>query len=230
MIDDPAKDEKATQLVRAANETKTQALALLVRTPREYEQVSEFRKNVKAKFNEIEGYRIYLKEPYIEGGRRVDEFFKPALTSLKEAEDAAKSRLLGYEAEQKRAAAEEHEAAAELQRKADEARQAGDLAQFVTLRNQADKIMEKSETKAENIESKAGQIVAPKVEAYIPPVVGQYTKTVWKARVVDKKALPEEYKIVDHAMLDKSAQATKGQVPIPGVEFYSEQVMAGRAK
>src|SRR3990167_2919970 len=101
-MNDLEHNEKAAHLAQVANETKAKALTLLVRTPREYEQVSEFRKNVKAKFNKIEGYRIYLKEPYIEGGRRVDEFFKPALTSLKEAEDAAKSRLLGYEAEQKR--------------------------------------------------------------------------------------------------------------------------------
>jgi uncharacterized membrane protein YqiK len=256
MLTDPTTDEKATHLIQVATETKSQALALQVRTPREYEQVSEFRKAVKAKFNEIEGYRTYLKEPYLEGGRRVDEFFKPALTSLKESEDAIKTRLLGYEAEQRRIAAEEQrkldekarkerealeakareerrkadEAAAELRRQEEEARKANDLARAVTLRNQADKVQEKAEAKALNIESKAEQVQAVKVEAYIPPVAGQYSKTVWKARVLDKKSVPDEYKVVDQAMLDKMAQATKGQVPIAGVEFYSEQVMSGRAK
>lgn len=248
-------DEKATQLIKVANDTKSQAIALQVRTPREYEQVSEFRKAVKAKYNEIEGYRTYLKEPYLEGGRRVDEFFKPALGSLKEAEDTAKQRLLGYEAEQRRIAAEEQRKleekarkerealeakaraerekadreAAELKRKADEARAKNDLAEAVRLRNQADKIVEKSEVKAEAALSKASQVVAPKVEAYIPPVAGQYSKTVWKARIIDAKQVPEEYKIVDQSMLDKLAQATKGKVLVPGVEFYPEQKMAGRA-
>lgn len=255
MLPDPNTDEKATQLVVAANEVKTRALATQVRTPYEYEQVSEFRKTVKAKFNEIEGHRTYLKQPYLEGGRRIDEFFKPALAALKEAEDLAKNRLLGYEAEQRRIAAEEQRRleekarkerealeakaraerekadreAAELKRKEDEARAAGDLAQAVQLRHQANKIVEKSEIKAEAIQSKAAQVVVPKVEAYIPPVQGQYSKTVWRARVVDKKLVPEEYKIVDQAMLDKMAQATKGQVPIAGVEFFSEQRMAGRS-
>ena len=256
MLPDPAQDEKATHLVQVAAETRQQALALQVRTPREYEQVSDFRKSVKARFNEIEGYRTYLKEPYLEGGRRVDEFFKPPLQALKEAEDKAKTVLLGYEAEQRHIAAEEQRKleaearkkrealeakaraerekadaeAAELKRKANEARAANDLAESVRLRNQADKIVEKSEAKASNIESKAEQIVAQKVEAYIPPVQGQYSRTVWKARIVDKKAVPEEYKIVDQSMLDKVAQAGKGQIPIAGVEFYSEQVMAGRAR
>ena len=44
-----SKDNKATALVAMATETRQQALALQVRTPREYEQVSEFRRGVKAK-------------------------------------------------------------------------------------------------------------------------------------------------------------------------------------
>ena len=255
MIEDISQDAKATALVQAANETKVQALTLLVRSPHEYEQVSGFLSQVKAKTNEIEGHRKYLKEPFLEGGRRVDEFFRAPLQFLKEAEHAAKSRLLNYEAEQRRIAAEEQRrleeearkkreafeakarkeredadaVAGEMQRKADEARAAGDLAESVRLRNQADKVVEKSEAKAEAIQSKAEQVVAPKVEAYIPPVVGQFSKTVWKARVLDQKAVPEEYKVVDVAMLDKLAQATKGKVPVAGVEFYSEQIMSARA-
>ena len=255
MIEDISQDAKATALVQAANETKVQALTLLVRSPHEYEQVSGFLSQVKAKTNEIEGHLKYLKEPFLEGGRRVDEFFRAPLQFLKEAEHAAKSRLLNYEAEQRRIAAEEQRrleeearkkreafeakarkeredadaVAGEMQRKADEARAAGDLAESVRLRNQADKVVEKSEAKAEAIQSKAEQVVAPKVEAYIPPVVGQFSKTVWKARVLDQKAVPEEYKVVDVAMLDKLAQATKGKVPVAGVEFYSEQIMSARA-
>ena len=255
-MNDLEHNEKAAHLAQVANETKAKALTLLVRTPREFEQVSEFRKNVKAKFNEIEGYRIHLKEPFLLGCRRIDDFFKPALQSLKDAEDNTKHLLVGYEDQQRREAAEQQRKldeearkkrealeakarvereeadrkAAELRRQEEEARKANDLAKAVMLRNQADKVQEKAEIKAANIESKAEQVQAVKVEAYIPPVVGQYTKTVWKARVTDKQIVPDEYKVVDQAMLDKMAQATKGQVPIAGVEFYSETVMVGRAK
>ena len=250
------KDQKALALAQVADETKTQALTLLVRSPHEYEQVSGFLSQVKARANEIEGHRKYLKEPFLEGGRRVDEFFRAPLLRLKEAETEAKGKLLGYEAEQRRIAAEEQRKleekarkerealeakaraerekadaeARDIQRKADEARAAGDLAESVRLRNQADKVVEKSEAKAEAIQSKASAVVAPRVEAYIPPVVGQSSRTVWKSRVVDAKLVPDEYKVVDVAMLDKLAQATKGKVPVPGVEFYSEQIMSARAK
>ena len=255
MLEEIEKDEKATQLVRAASETKQQALSLLVRTPREYEQVSEFVSQVKAKQKEIDGYRTYLKEPYLEGGRRVDEFFKPPLNFLKEAEAAAKTKLLGYQEEQRRIAAEEQKKleekarkerealeakarqereradaeAAEIKRKADEARQSGDLAQAVTLQHQATKLVEKSEAKAETLLSKASSVVAPKVEAYIPPVVGQSSRTIWKARVVDAALVPREYLVVNEKMLDQVAGATKGKLTVPGVEFFSEQIMSARA-
>ena len=256
MLEDISQDAKAAALVQIANETKTQALTLLVRSPHEYQQVSGFLSQIKTKFNEIEGHRKHLKEPFIEGGRRVDEFFRAPLQFLKDAETAAKQKLIGYETEQRRVAAEEQRKldekarkerealeakaraerekadaeAREIQRRADEARAAGDLAESVRLRNQADKIVEKSENKAEAIQNKAAAVVAPRVEAYIPPVVGQSSRAVWRVRVLDAKAVPDDYKVVDIAMLDKFAQATKGKVAVPGVEFYPEQVMSARAK
>lgn len=256
MIEDIGQDVKAAQLVQVATQTKDQALTLLVRSPHEYEKVSGFLSQIKTKFNEIEGHRKYLKEPFLEGGKRVDEFFRAPLQFLKDAETTAKQKLLGYEAEQRRIAAEEQRKleekarkerealeakarkereeadakAREIERQAAEARATGDLAASVALLNQASKIVEKSEAKAEAIQSKAAHVIAPKVEAYIPPVVGQFSKTVWKARVLDAKQVPDEYKIVDTAMLDKFAQATKGKVSVPGVEFCSEQVMSARSK
>ena len=250
------KDQKAAALVQVANETRSQSLALQVRTPYEYEQVSGFLSQIKTKFNEIEGHRKHLKEPFIEGGRRVDEFFRAPLQFLKEAESTAKQKLLGYESEQRRIAAEEQRKleekarkerealeakakaerekadaeAREIQRQADEAREAGDLAAAATLRHKAIVIVEKSEVKAVAALDKAAQVVAPRVEAYIPPVVGQSSRTAWKGRVVNKVLLPDDYKIIDQAMIDKMAQASKGQIPIPGVEFYSEQIMSARSK
>lgn len=255
MIEDIGKDEKATALAKAASATNEQALALLVRSPHEYEQASAFLSNIKAKFKEIDGYRTYLKEPYLEGGRRVDEFFRSPLQFLKTAEAEAKSKLLGYEQEQRRVAAEEQRKleekarkerealeekarkerekseaeVAEIIRKANEARKAGDLAAAVTLQHQANKNIEKSEIKAEAALSKAAQIVAPTVNAYIPPIAGQSTKTVWKAKVIDAKSVPDEYKIVNEKMLDQVANATKGKLQVLGVEFYEERIMSARA-
>ena len=255
-MQDISQDEKAAQLAQVATQTKDQALTLLVRTPHEYEQVSTFLSQIKAKHNEIEGHRQHLKEPFLIGGRRVDEFFRAPLQFLKDAETTAKQKLLGYESEQRRIAAEEQRRleekarrerealeakarkereeadrkAAEARQKAEEARAAGDLHQAVVLENQATKIEEKSEVKATAAEIKAAQVVAPKVEAYIPPVVGQSSRTIWKARVVDAAQIPREYMVPNEKMLNDVAGATKGKLAVPGVEFYSEQVMSARSK
>jgi len=256
MLPDLIPDEKAKRLIVIAQDFNAKFPTLIVRTPHEFEQVSKFRADAKAHWNLLETKRKEDKEEYLEGGRKVDAFYAAALKFCKEAEDNAKRLLVGYEDQQRREAAEQQRKldeearkkrealetkaraereeadrkAAELRRQEEEARKANDLARAVMLRNQADKVQEKAEAKAQNIESKAEQVQAAKVEAYIPPVAGQYTKTVWKARVTDKKAVPDEYKVIDTAMLDKMAQATKGQIPIAGVEFYSETVMVGRAK
>ncbi len=255
-MQDISQDEKAIQLAQVATQTKDQALTLLVRTPHEYEQVSGFLSQIKARHNDIEGHRKYLKEPFLEGGRRVDEFFRAPLQFLKDAETTAKQKLLGYEAEQRRIAAEEQRKleekarrerealeakarkereeadrkAADARQKAEEARAAGDLHQAVVLENQATKIEEKSEIKATAAEIKAAQVVAPKVEAYIPPVVGQSSRTIWKARVVDAAQIPREYMVPNEKMLNDVAGATKGKLSVPGVEFYPEQVMSARSK
>lgn len=252
---DPAIDEKATQLARFASDTKIHALAMIVRTPREYEQVSAFLSQIKGKQKEIDGHRAYLKEPFLLGCRRVDEFFRAPLQFLKEAETEAKKKLLGYESEQKQIAAEEQRKleekarkerealeakartarekadreAAELRHKAEEARADNDIAASVLLASQANKIEEKSEAKAVAAEFKAAQIVAPKVEAYIPPVVGQYTKTVWKTRILDVMLIPRGYLIPNEILISKFVQATKGAIPIPGIEIYSEETLAARS-
>ena len=255
-MDDLAKDEKATALVQVANAANAQALAVLVRSPHEYEQVSELLSKIKGKYKEIEGYRVYLKDDFLKGCRKIDDFFRLPLKYLEDAEDTVKGKLNAYQNEQRRIAAEEQHRleekarkerealeakakaerekadaeAAEIKRKADAAREAGDLATAATLRHQANKIVEKSEVKAVAALDKAAQIVAPQIVAYIPPVVGQSSRTVWKARVINKIALPEDYKIADTAMLDKFAQATQGRVAVSGVEFHSEQIMSARAK
>lgn len=63
----------------------------------------------------------------------------------------------------------------------------------------------------------------------MPVVQGISTRTLWRARVIDAKLVPDEYKIVNDKMLQDIAKATKGKVAVPGVEFYSEQILAQRA-
>ena len=249
-------DDKGKQLVSAAEALHGQIAALQARTPFEYEKVAQFVKDAKGQFNTLEGHRKYLKEPYLEGGRRVDEFFAKPLQFAKAAEDAGKRVLLGYEQEQRRIADEENRKlqekaskerealeakaraereeadrkAKELERKAAEARAAGDAAAAVTLTHKANQVLDKADAKAESIQIKAAQVVAPKVAAYIPPIVGQSTKTIWRARVVDASLVPRDYLVVDESLLANYAKAMKDKAKVPGVEFYPEDIKSSSSR
>ena len=63
--------------------------------------------------------------------------------------------------------------------------------------------------------------VKVKVEKAEAPT-GQISKTLWRAEVVDKALVPEEYKIVNQSALDSLAVALKDKAKVPGVRFYSK--------
>lgn len=248
-------DQQAVALATEAQSIKNRSVSVVVRSPREYELVAAERGKIKAKYKEIEARRVDLKAPALETCRRIDEFFREPLQFLKDADKTIEKAMLGYQEEERRAAAEEQRkreeearkqreeiaakaraereaadrAAAELRRKEEEARKAGDLATAVTMRNQADRLVETSEEKAQEIEAKASTVVAERVVAEVPVVQGLSTRTIWRARIVDPKLVPDAYKIVNEKMIQELAKTTKGTVPIPGVEFYPDQIIAQRA-
>ena len=61
------------------------------------------------------------------------------------------------------------------------------------------------------------------VPSNVPKVEGISSRDVWKARVVNFLIVPREYLIVDEAKLGQIARAMKGEIRIPGVEFYCEK-------
>jgi len=75
--------------------------------------------------------------------------------------------------------------------------------------------------------------------AVAPPPVPERTRTDlgtlggrtnWKARVVDFALLPDEYKLPNEPLLNSFARSTKGERPIPGVEFYDDRVVTMRTR
>jgi len=52
----------------------------------------------------------------------------------------------------------------------------------------------------------------------------------WKARVVDFKLLDDQWKLANESLLNSHARSTKGERPIPGVEFYNDRITTIRTK
>ena len=117
-------------------------------------------------------------------------------------------------------AAEQRRIAAEEERKRKEAEELAALS---------------AEAEANGDTDTAAEAVAEAAMAHasvtaMPKVSGTSMREVWKAVVTDVSQLPREYMIVNQAMLDKMAQATKGAVPIPGVRFEKTYINSTRAK
>jgi hypothetical protein len=86
---------------------------------------------------------------------------------------------------------------------------------------------------------KDGEITVDLKPVPAPPPVPERVRTDlgtlggrdnWKARVVDMKLLPDEYKLPDMTTLNAKARSTKGTAVIPGVEFYNDRSVVVRTK
>lgn len=173
---------------------------------------------------------------------------KRAIIKYDQAEEekrlAEQRRLQAIADEQARKEREKAEAEARRQRqieeearqKAEAARRAAEAADAVErekLLREAEAADRKAATAAAKADAKievSTAVVAPVVQ--ISPVAtklkGESTREIWKWRCINISLVPDNYKIINESMLNKLAVATKGAVPIPGIEFYTEKTMAIR--
>lgn len=191
--------------VNTARQTLDIANAFTIDSDTMYEMAGTELKDIKAKRNQLDTLRKSMTQPLDESKKKIMDFFRKPLDWLDDAEAAIKRGMLTYKQVQDRKAREEREkAAAEARRIAEEA-------------------------KAKNPEAPPPIVItAPVVTRAPPKVSGVSTREVWKFRVTDPASVPREYLVIDESKLGAMARATKGTVMVPGVEFYSEEVMAAR--
>ena len=248
-------DQRSQELAIEAEHILTTAKGYAVATVAEYEGAANELKTIKAKAKEIDGQRVFLKAPVLEQAKRIEDFFRAPLKFLADAESLLKRAMLSYqqaeeakrlEAERKaqdaarkeqedlrRKAAEAErvaaEKAAELRRLAEAAAAAGRADEASKLAAKAEAVTEKAEAKAGTIQEQAASVIIPTIAKELPKVAGISTRKVWKHRVTDARKVPRDYLMVNDKMLADFAKATKGAIPVDGVEFYSEEVMAAGA-
>ncbi len=127
---DITKPTEATQAERAAQGMLTLAQSYEIDSTEMYQAAGVELQTIAKRAREIEAQRVHIKEPFLEGGRRIDAFFKAPLDFLKQAEQLLKSRMVTFqsaerakadqlrrEAEQR--AREEREEQARIQREAE---------------------------------------------------------------------------------------------------------------
>jgi hypothetical protein len=191
----------------------------------EYDTAAEILKEVKSRYKELDTQRKKITRPIDEAKKAIMDLFNHPLELLSNAESKLKRLMINYSTEKQREADEKRR---QLQEIAD--KEAERQKKLLDAKIERAKTSGKEE-KAEELEQKKEEILpidVPKVSARIDTPVGVSFRDKWTAEVVDEMLVPREYLIVNQSALDKIAQATKGTVPIPGVKFKSEKILASR--
>lgn len=208
-----AEEQQVAVLVNEANAFPA------LRSQEDYVLAGEIRSKLKGKIKFLEELRKSATGPLDTAKAVIMGWFKPVAARAEQGIEYLDELTIAYTEEQDRIARE-------AQAKLDEA---------------ARKEREKAEAKAKELEAKgkteqaaamqakADAVIAPVIVASTPKVAGQAIKEVWYAEVTDFKALSDDYKIINQSLLDKTAQASKGKLNIPGVVFKSRKIVSGRS-
>ena len=161
--------------------------------------------------------------------KKIDDYFDPAIKKahaawkeniamkkkqsepVEQAERIIKQKIAKYHTEQEQKRLEEQRKRQEELRKQEEEK----------------RLKEAEETGDESILEEP--IVVPEIKLEdTTKHEGISYQTNWKFRVIDKKKVPEEYKIVDEKKVNGVVRAMKENTNIPGIEVYTEKITKAR--
>ena len=209
---------EAQELIKEAEGIVAEYRTYTIVDNAQYSSAGDALKRIKTKAAELEELRKSMTKPLDESKKRIMDFFRKPLDFLAQAESIIKRSMLGFQQAEERKRLEAERKAKELADKEAE-----------KLRKKAEKEAAKGNTaKAEELKQQAEETAAitPVVASTVEEVKGVSTKKIWKYRIVDANVIPREYMIPNEKMLGDVARATKGQLPISGVEFYSEDIIS----
>ena len=196
-----------------------EASSLVIKTQNDYELAGSLRMRIKGKIKELDEKRKSITAPLDLAKKNIMALFNPIIEKLNNGVEIIDQGVIIFSEEQDRRARE-------AQAKADEeARKAREKAEAKARELEAQGKTEK----AAAAQAKADAVIAPVVVAAIPKVAGQAIKEVWYAEITDFKALSDDYKLPNQSLLDKTAQASKGKLNIPGIVFKSRKIVSGRS-
>lgn len=202
------------------------------RTAEEYSAAVGLFKQISEHITMCEATRKEIKQPYIQAGRDIDEYFgvpNAALVNLKRRLD---SGILEYEREERRKRDEEQRrinAIAEEKRKREEAEAAKQRARADALRAEGrEREAALADARAENREVKAAAALPAVVQSALPETEGIARRETWHGEVSDPKAAKSwalenkrfEFLSFDETAWNKFGSMTKEEREIPGARIY----------
>ena len=211
-----------TDIVDIAVKESTEILAIAeaqpVRDQASYEAVAGIRSSANAKFKELDAKRKEITRPLDQAKAQIMALFKAPLDKLSQVISLCDRSMVTYTNEQERRRREEE---AKLQAQADRKRQ--------ELEAKALKAAEEGkEAKAEKYQDKANEVIAPVLAPTVEQPKGLHYTERYYGDVIDFKALPDDFKVADTSKINRTLQATKGTLNIPGVKVRIEKIVNTR--
>lgn len=217
-----ALSDRANTLTHDAASIINQCQKVTVTNDDQRTNILELVKKIKSVSKGLEDERMATTRPMDEAKKQVMDLYRAPLDNLTKAEGVIKKAVLDYDNEQRRKAQElQRKLQAEAEEKARKERE--------KLAAQAQKAIEAGkEEKASALLEKADevQVFVPIVQTVETKTAGVSTRKVWKYRITDVNLLPREYMVPNEALLSGLARSTQGNIPVAGVEFYAEDVLA----
>jgi hypothetical protein len=191
-----------------------------------YANAAELCKDIKSRINQITDYWKPLKEAAAKQHKDICAKEKELLTPFSTAETDLKNKM---EAWQRQKLEEERQAREEQERRRQEE---AELLLKEAAKADTEGNAERSEFLFEAAENVSNMYIP---EAKQEKTAGTAAKTVWKARVVNASLVPVSVacaiiRPVDEKVLNDLARASKGNMTIPGVEFYEDIQIAIRSR
>jgi hypothetical protein len=184
---------------------------LTINNKADMQEASDLLTSIKSRYKEVETKRVTLVKPLNDHIAMINADFKPLLDKMKVASSTISQLMTEWtKAENARIA----QAKAQLEILATEQREALEAKAIEAVK-------EGNRDEAEALLNAKNAIVVAK-NYDTAKVEGFHTRKSWKARIIDKNAVPEHFKLVDMVTLNKLATASKGLLPVAGVEFYEE--------
>jgi hypothetical protein len=243
---DPIDPKKIDLELEQALKEEELSRALVVNDQASLERAAAFLSEIKARAKDLESERKKITIPLDNAKKAVQALFSRPKEVLESIEGIIKGKMIEYAEGQERKRQEEQArldriAAQERKKKEDQERawrEKEEAARKEAARLEAEgkaeearkaqEVADKAAAKAEERSQAADDVFAPIAAPKVEKVAGVSYRENWTAEVVDFSLLPDVYKLPDMVKLNKQAKATKNSVPIPGVVFKMEKILASK--
>lgn len=205
------------QVEQEAHAIVTQARAIVIDSNPALADAAAFLRNVKTVLARIdETFDAPIKAAH-EAHKAMLAAKKKHADPLLAAEREVKGKMGAYQQEQERLRRDEEARRRELARQLEEERM---LAQAEALEASGDAQAAAAVLSAPII---APPVVVPKA---VPKIDGIKTRKVWKFSIMDADLIPRSFMIPNEQAIGNYARTMQGNARIPGIEFYSEDVIS----